>query len=467
MTRRRRNSYTASQKLEVISFAKEIKNNSEAARKYHISESTIRGWIKNEKVLLKLNPKKRSLRRGKPRWIELENKLKTYVVEERKKKLQVSTLDIRIKAQQIAIEDGIKDFIGSKNWCFKFMRRNKLGIRNKTNTGQHEPVDWEAKVESFLLFIKDKKVGIDYENICNMDEVPCTFDIPRNRTVDEVGKDDISIVTTGYEKMNFTIVLAVLANGTKLKPMVIFKRKTRPKGNFPEGIIVTVNPKGWVDTEMMKFWLAEVWKKRSIKIIFKPKSLLICDSARAHLTQEVNKEVQLLNSHLGIIPGGLTKKIQPLDLTVNKSFKDKMKNEWYNWMKYGEHEFTKSNKIKRASYAQVCNWIVRSWDLVNEDVVRNGFKKAGICDYENHYESDTDIESEQIGCDEMDCEVNGDRVNTDDVNKVLNRDDLRDEINENEVIVEQEQNDIDVLVNDLNEKCTIEFIEDENFNGFD
>ena len=85
MARKRRNSCTPSQKLEVINFAKEIKNNSEAARKYHVCESTIRGWIKNERVLLKLNPKRRSLRRSKPKWIELENKLKTYVVEERRK----------------------------------------------------------------------------------------------------------------------------------------------------------------------------------------------------------------------------------------------------------------------------------------------------------------------------------------------------------------------------------------------
>ena len=51
MAKKRQNSYTASQKLEVTNFAKEIKNNSEAARKYHVSVSTIRGWIKNEKVL--------------------------------------------------------------------------------------------------------------------------------------------------------------------------------------------------------------------------------------------------------------------------------------------------------------------------------------------------------------------------------------------------------------------------------
>ena len=103
-------------------------------------------------------------------------------------------------------------------------------------------------------------------------------------------------------------------------------------------------------------------------------------------------------------------------------------------MKHGEHEFTKSNKMKRASYAEVCNWIVRSWDLITEKIKKNGFKKAKICDYENHYESDTDIESEQIGYDEMESQVNSDRVNTDDTSNVFNSDDLNDnEINEDEV----------------------------------
>lgn len=68
-----------------------------------------------------------------------------------------------------------------------------------------------------------------------MDEVPISFDLPRKFTVDLSGQKDISIVTTGAEKSNFTVVLGVLADGDKLKPMVIFKRKTVPKLKFPEG----------------------------------------------------------------------------------------------------------------------------------------------------------------------------------------------------------------------------------------
>ena len=63
--------------------------------------------------------------------------------------------------------------------------------------------------------MNNNKADVELVHLGNMDEVPCSFDIPRNRTVDEVGKEDISVVTTGHERMNFTIVLSVLANGTK------------------------------------------------------------------------------------------------------------------------------------------------------------------------------------------------------------------------------------------------------------
>ena len=85
-----------------------------------------------------------------------------------------------------------------------------------------------------------------------MDEVPLTFDIPVNRTVEKTGTSMVStICTTGNEKSSFTVVLGCQANGQKLPPMVIFKRKTLPKEKFPAGVIIKANPKGWMDEEKM------------------------------------------------------------------------------------------------------------------------------------------------------------------------------------------------------------------------
>ena len=55
-------------------------------------------------------------------------------------------------------------------------------------------------------------------------------------------------------KTHFTVLLACCAAGTKLLPMIIFKRKIFPKQKIPSGVIVHVHEKGWMNEESMKIW---------------------------------------------------------------------------------------------------------------------------------------------------------------------------------------------------------------------
>ena len=54
------------------------------------------------------------------------------------------------------------------------------------------------------------------------------------------------------------------------------------------------------------------------------RSLLILDSFKGHMVDPVKHHFQEKNIHLAVIPGGLTSKLQPLDVAVNKSFKAKV-----------------------------------------------------------------------------------------------------------------------------------------------
>ena len=95
-----------------------------------------------------------------------------------------------------------------------------------------------------------------------MDEVPTSFDMPSNFTVEPKGTEDAKIITTGAKKYNFTLVLSVTSCGQKLPPMVIFKRKTIPKEKFQPRILVQANEKGWMNEEYFAIWLKEIWGKR-------------------------------------------------------------------------------------------------------------------------------------------------------------------------------------------------------------
>ena len=76
------------------------------------------------------------------------------------------------------------------------------------------------------------------------------------------GAKTVLLKTTGNEKTRFTVVLSCLADGTKLKPMVIFHRKTMPKDKFCPGVLVHVHPRGWMDEDGVKLWIEKVWRTR-------------------------------------------------------------------------------------------------------------------------------------------------------------------------------------------------------------
>jgi len=131
----------------------------------------------------------------------------------------------------------ITDFAGATSWCERFMRRNGLCMRTKTTIAQKLPREYERKIIEFHKYVINmrKKLCFEIVQLGNMDEVPLTFDVPLNKTVDVKGAKTIMIKTSGNEKMPYTVVLACCADGTKLPPLLIFKRKTLPKDVIPHG----------------------------------------------------------------------------------------------------------------------------------------------------------------------------------------------------------------------------------------
>ena len=77
------------------------------------------------------------------------------------------------------------------------MKRKRLLIRAVTSIGQQLPKDWNEKLENF---INEKKTDINIQDIGNMDEIPMSFYMAGNFTVDQKRVEDIRITTTGSKK---------------------------------------------------------------------------------------------------------------------------------------------------------------------------------------------------------------------------------------------------------------------------
>lgn len=159
--------------------------------------------------------------------------------------------------------------------------------------------------------------GHDYllSQIGNADETPVSFDKPTNNIIEEAGTKSVIIKTLGNEKMCSIAVLAVLADGMKLPPYVILKRKTMLKDQLPTGIIVRCQNQGWISTDLMKYWLNIVWNKRPGVLECK-KRIFVLGTFKGYLTSAVKDIIGEKNITLAVVPGGMSQ-LQVPDVLEN------------------------------------------------------------------------------------------------------------------------------------------------------
>ncbi|CAJ0590592.1 unnamed protein product [Cylicocyclus nassatus] len=369
-----RKSYTAEFELKAVDYAAE-NGTGQASQKFGVDRRMIQRW-----------------RRPPPKWPALEEELSDWIIEQRERGRRVTTVRLRAKAIEAAQRLGYEDFTGGAHWCHSFMKRKGFSVRQRTSVGQPLPPDAEAKMANFRKFVMDNTMNVNPANLGNFDEVPVPYDVAGNRTVEITGKDDVAITTTGHEKKNLTVVLAVTADGNKLKPMLIFKRLTMPKVRFPEGVVIKVNQKGWMTEAIMKDWIRECWLTRPNAAQEPSRSMLIFDSARSHLSDEVKTEIESV-SKIAVIPGGLTKFLQPLDVAVNKPFKDNLRKHWDAWMAdSNQMELTRGGRRKPPRLELIAEWVLQSFRDVSVDSILNGSNEAltidpDIDDLDNSFSS--------------------------------------------------------------------------------
>ena len=226
----KRRAYSIEFKTEVIKFA-ETHSNRETGRKYKIDESMVRRWLRKKKEISEAHeqpgPSKRRLRLEgagrKPCLSTVEGELMEKIAKERAEQGYVSPKVIQVWATKMAEEISLTEFMASRGWLSNFMKRYNLSIRRRTTTGQSLPRDLDNKIRNSVAFNKkqiDQK-SLQPAMIVNMDETSVWADMPSASTVNSNGEHTVSNKTTGNEKRQITVCLAVKADGTKMKPYVV------------------------------------------------------------------------------------------------------------------------------------------------------------------------------------------------------------------------------------------------------
>lgn len=129
--------------------------------------------------------------------------------------------------------------------------------------------------------------------IGNMDETSILFDLLLNRIVYFKGEKIVLVKIIGVEKLYMIVVLSCMVDRTKLKSMVVFKRKIMLKEKFLVGVLVYVNEKGWMNEDLCNVWLEKVWSIR-FGVLINRKSLFVWDMFRGYLGDKVKRILKFM-----------------------------------------------------------------------------------------------------------------------------------------------------------------------------
>ena len=134
---------------------------------------------------------------------------------------------------------------------------------------------------------------------------------------------------------------------------------------------------GCSNTRLTKEYLRWVMRRRMYD---GERVMLTWDAFKGQTNDEVQDHIKKYYPLLDIvdIPACMTKYLQPLDLTVNKIFKQLYDDQYDEWFKNGQKFYTPSGYRQKPSYQLIMDFVVRAWEKVPADTVKLGFLQAGI-----------------------------------------------------------------------------------------
>ena len=130
--------------------------------------------------------------------------------------------------------------------------------------------------------------------------------------------------------------------------------------------------------------------------------MLVLDAFSCHKTDDTKVLLRWTNTDLVIIPGRMTSLLQPLDVSINKPFKDWLRCCWSDRIMSVEKTYTKSGRISKIDLPMICGWIVKVWEEIPSDIIKRAFLKC--CIFNDMDGTEDDITWEEVAANDGDSD---------------------------------------------------------------
>jgi len=278
--------------------------------------------------------------------------------------------------------------IAGKHFYHDFMARHPdLSLRKPESTSLMRAVGFnKPQVELFYNNLEKLMNQFNFlpSNIYNCDEtgVSCVQKhqkVLAVKSVRQVGK-----LTSAERGKNITIFFCMSANGYFIPPFFVFPRQKMNKRlmiNAPAQSEGVAQPKGWMNSDFFLQWL-----RHFIKFAHPSKEspvLILLDGHSSHKTLDVINFCRECNIHLISSPPHTSHKLQPLDRTFMKPFKNAYYKRCDMWIR--------ANAGARITDYDIAGLVGEAFTKVARlDIAVSGFKCTGIYPFDKNIFSDID-----------------------------------------------------------------------------
>ena len=335
---------------------------------------------------------------------KLDSMVQRYITDTWKVGGAISTAIVRAGARGILLSQDrsrLAEFGGpatlSKAWAVSLLKRMNFTKRRSTTKCSVPPENFTQEKSKFLQQIVDlvKMEDIPPELIFNWDQTGLNLVPASPWTMAPKGSKRIEMKGLA-DKRQITAVFCGTLLGEFLPVQLIYGGKTsrcHAQYSFPSDWHVTHSENHWSSEKTMLAYIKEIIVpyvdriRDQLNVDESQAALAIFDHFKGQLTENV---VQLLEEHniqSVLVPASCTDRLQPLDISVNKSAKSFLKSAFQRW--YSEEiaqqlsnsggDIDSIDSVDLTTARMKCisaRWIVQMYDhfCTSPDIIVNGFK---------------------------------------------------------------------------------------------
>ena len=288
----------------------------------------------------------------------------------------------------------------TKSWSKHFLERMGYVKRRASTKAKVNVDDFEAVKAQFLFDVSAvvEMEEIPNDLIINWDQTGIHYIPVGSWTMEKEGAKRVEI-TAVDDKRQITAVFSGSLTGDFLPPQLIYKGTTPrylPTVTFPKDWHITFSHNHWANEETMVAYVEKILvpyvanKRKALKLAQDHPALVIFDHFSAQMTDAFFKLLEENHLRRVMIPANCTDRLQPLDISVNKTAKEFLRRQFHDWYAKQICEHLEEDTpvvpvdLKLTTVKPVgAKWMMNLYDYLKAkpEIIVNGFRGAGIVDF--------------------------------------------------------------------------------------